>query len=92
MIAETSQLAFKHDVVPTLGARQQAVMECLSSLKEATNLELSKHLDWPINTVTPRINELVKLGVVEQIGKRPCKVSGRLAYVWGLKKQPSLFP
>ena len=86
MITETSQLAYKNDAIPNLGSRQQKVLETLIVMGQATNLELATRLGSPINTITPRMNELVKLGKVEQVGKRNCSVSGRLAYVWGLKK------
>ena len=90
MITETSQLAYKNDALPTLGSRQLAVLEALQTMGEGTNLEVATRMGAMINTITPRMNELVKMGKVEQIGKRKCSISGRLAYVWGLKKQPTL--
>ena len=83
MITETSQKAF-NDILPSIGNRQNAVLGALESLKEATNSEIARHLEWSINTVTPRTNELVKKGLVISVGKRPCKVTGRTAYVWTL--------
>lgn len=84
MIQDTSTKAFKEAVVPTLSERHEAVIDALSKVWEATNLELSQELGWPINSVTPRIHELREMGIVAEAGKRHCKVSGRKAYVWAL--------
>lgn len=82
MIQDTSQKAFREEVVPTLGQRHSEVMAALVGLGEATNSELSTALGWSINRVTPRIHELRKAGRVADVEKRPCKVTGRTAYVW----------
>lgn len=81
MIQDTSERAFVREVVPTLSERHQRVMEALEE-GPATNTELASRLGWPINTVTPRVHELRKKGVVVEDGKRPCMVTGRTAYVW----------
>lgn len=52
-----------------------------------TNREISKVLDWEINTVTPRVNELRKMGFIEEMGKRDCRISGMNAYVWGVPRE-----
>jgi hypothetical protein len=57
MIEETSLLAYQ-EVLQTLGERQRLVLEALKYLKEADNLTISKYLNLPINTITPRIYEL----------------------------------
>lgn len=85
MIAETSQKAFREEVVPTMSDRHERLLRALDALGEATNSELGRYLDWSINRVTPRTNELVKAGKVVDVGKRPCKVTGRTAYVWIIK-------
>lgn len=84
MIQDTSQKAYIEDVVPTLGERQLEVLTALRSLGEATNSELSVRLNWTINRVTPRVYELRKAGKVIDLGKRPCTVTGRMAYVWAI--------
>ena len=49
-----------------------------------TNLELSQFLGLPINSVTPRVNELVKAGVVVRVDIK-FQMTGRTAIVWGIK-------
>lgn len=49
-----------------------------------TNLELAYCLHRPINTITPRTNELAKLGVLRDAGVRACRMSGRSAHIWAI--------
>lgn len=86
MIQDTSQKAFHEEVIPTLSKRHKDVLEALQSLGQATNTELSQCLGWSINRVTPRVLELRGRGLVFQADKRPCKVTGRMAYVWSVKE------
>lgn len=84
---ETSKQAYFGKVVPELGARQEYVLNGLKELKSATNLELSVHLELPINATTPRIFELRKLGLVREQEKRNCKISSRKAISWEITRE-----
>ena len=79
-VQQTSIESF-HDL-DDLSTRQAAIYMWIDMLKNATNLEISHKSHIPINQVTPRTNELVKMGYVEQFEKRTCKVSGRTAIAW----------
>lgn len=72
------------DIQPELGDRQKLVLAGIKELKSPTNLELSVHLKIPINQVTPRTNELVKLGIVTEHEKRECQISHRTVWSWRL--------
>lgn len=85
MIQDTSLQAYYNEVKPTLGERQRVVYEALKTKEDITNTELSLLLDWPINTVVPRVNELRKIGLVEDAGKRICRVTGRSVHSWRLR-------
>lgn len=80
-IQETSVGAYR-DVKPTLAGKHAEFMAELAKHKNATNLELSQRLGWPINTITPRTLELRKKGLVVEDERRHCKVSGRRAIAW----------
>ena len=69
-----------------LGKRQQEVYDGFLGNGVCTNLELSKLLGIPINQITPRTNELVKLGYVAEVEKRQCSVSGKKAISWRVKR------
>lgn len=92
MIQDTSTKAYREDALPTLSQRHSAVMNALGFLTSATNSELAHYLGWPINTVTPRIHELRKLGKVADLGKRSCEVTGRTAYVWTINSDQQKLP
>lgn len=86
MIQSTSLAAYQAEVKPTLGERQAQVLEYLRHWPSLTNTEISKGLAIPINAITPRTNELVKRGLVEEAGKRPCQITGRTAIAWRVKR------
>lgn len=69
----------------SLGSRQAIVYNGFKEHGSHTNLEISVFLNIPINQVTPRTNELVKKGFLEEKQRRQCEISGRKAIVWGLK-------
>jgi len=89
LVRETSMLAYHQ--LATLGLRQQEVYAiiCRSSLP-LTDREIARELGYfDPNKVRPRRNELVKAGLVEEVGKRICTVSGKLSLTWaatGLKQ------
>lgn len=85
-VQQTSIYTFINEVKPTLGERQRIVYEVLKTGDNFTNQEVADHLGFQINTVTPRMNELVKMGVVQLSEKRKCKKTGRLCCAWGLGK------
>lgn len=66
---ETSLLAYR-EVLKDLGSRQRLVYEAIKTLGEADNLTISKFLNLPINSTTPRTKELrdLKLVGVSRVG------------------------
>ena len=50
------------------------------------NQEIAQHLGQPINTVTPRMNELVKLGSAEEAFREVYPVTNRKVIYWKAKK------
>lgn len=86
-VADTSLHTYRTEVAPTLGERQQVVYDLLEKAHESlTNSEIAARLNWPINTVTPRIFELREAGKVMSDGKRECRCTGRTAYAWTITK------
>lgn len=80
----TSLTTYHSEIVPTLSDRHQRVMDALRYIGYFTNKELAEFLEWEINSVTPRVNELVKRGLIERKSSRPCKYTGRTAIEWGI--------
>ncbi len=71
-----------NDVKKELGDRQKLVLDWIKKLGCPTNLEISKFSGIPINQVTPRTNELVKMGLVTECEKRQCSISKRTVWSW----------
>lgn len=89
MIQDTSTKADTEEIAPNLGRKQAAIRRLLLVNPQGmTNAEIARALEWTINRVTPRTNELVKLGAVVDAGTRSCRVTGRTAHVWKLKHVP----
>ena len=65
-----------------IGARQQCVLDALREMGSANNRMISARTGMPINSVTPRMNELRKLGLVELDREDRDKVTNRSTYYW----------
>lgn len=77
-----------HDLVSEgfVGDRQAVVYDMLKSFPGRTDRELAELLfDDDPNMVRPRRKELVDMGLVEELPKRKCSVSGRMALTWRVK-------
>ena len=86
MITDTKKDVYNR-IIPHLPYCQYQVWNILQQHPEGlTNSELSYYLHWSINRVTPRINELRKLGYVCYYTTRQCKVTGSQARVWVAKE------
>lgn len=81
---ETSLMAYK-EIEPTLGERQKEVYLAIKSLVETDNLLLSRYLRLPINSITPRVLELRKLGLVKKVRVGKSIVTNRNVNFWWLK-------
>ena len=79
-IQPTSILAYA-EVLENLGERQSQVYEVIRRLKSCSNFRISKELDLPINSITPRVKELREFGVVMQ-HKKDMGETGRLVIYW----------
>ncbi len=81
---DTSLGAFQ-SIKQELGNRQRAVLDVIGHLENATNTEISQFMGLPINSITPRTNELRDKGLVIDAGKRLCKVTGYEVHSWRLR-------
>lgn len=81
-VQETSLFAYLTEIKPSLGDRQKLVLDEIKKHVHITNSELSKALNVPINTITPRCKELRDKGLVKEWGKRICMETGRTVMAW----------
>ncbi len=71
--------------------RYQQIIECLSEIGEMSARELASYMclkgyipTAERNYTSPRLNELCAKGIVEQVGRKVCKVTGRTVTVFKL--------
>lgn len=89
---ETRRQAYEH-VLETLSLRQHNVYQSLKEFPEGvTARELASYMyekglvpSPERNSVHPRLNELIELGLVEIIGKTKCQFSNRKVAVYKIK-------
>lgn len=78
MISSTSRKAYINEVAPTLQQRCVQVLEVFENHDgDLSNMEIAQKLEWSINRVTGRVNELKKLHILKESTPRPCRVTGR---------------
>lgn len=73
---------------------RQQVFNAIRKLQPCTDKKLAEHLQWPINRITGRRNELVEKEIVTLAKKDTDPESNRLVSWWQVKQiyhQPILF-
>ena len=80
-VTDTSLTAYDN-IKHLLSEKQGEVLSVFrrNTKKSWTNMELSDALGWSINRVTPRTNELRKMGMLRTAGKRKCGITNNTAY------------
>jgi hypothetical protein len=67
-----------------LSKKQKLVYDAIKFLGVTSDKKISQFLHWPINTVTPRRGELVKLGLLTKCGTDLDQVTKRPVLLWGV--------
>ncbi len=67
-----------------LGKKQKEVFLAIEKIGESTDAEIAHYLDLPINTITPRRNELMQQGYVIHTRKRLCNVTHMKVKAWNV--------
>lgn len=62
------------------------IFNYVSELKEATRGEIADSLKMEKSTVSARVNKMLQLGILQEVGKRKDKVSGIKNYVVSVNK------
>ena len=84
-VRDTSLEAYFGEILPTVGTRQKIVYDAIKHLGCPTNLELSKYLFIPINSIVPRVFEVRQKGLVTECEKRECSISHRTVWSWRIR-------
>lgn len=89
MISDTSIQAWKI-TQEKLGYAQKQVLAAIRQYPNSTLTEIAGILDWTVNRVSGRITELKKpdpkhgrpVALIEDGGKRKCRITGNTAHIW----------
>lgn len=81
-VAETSMMSYRQLTKQDLGDRQRIVFETLDAHPNRSNRELAALLNWPINTITPRVKELREMGAVAEYGLKHDPQTNRNVMTW----------
>ena len=84
-VKDTSKKAYKK-IIKSLPEKRRDVYGAIKKLKTCCDVDIAEYLEWTINRVTGRRNELEKLGLVESIGKRMTRHSDIAVYHWQIVK------
>jgi predicted ArsR family transcriptional regulator len=79
-VQDTSVEAY-HDL-DDLGERQAQVFGVIRDSGPISNLQIGEELGLPVNQITGRTNELVKLGRVREAHKDVSPITGRRVIFW----------
>ncbi len=74
------------EVLETLGERQAQVYAVIRKLKSCNNQMICNFLGLPINSITPRVNELRKLHIVMMDKKDMCPYTKMLTCFWRVRR------
>jgi hypothetical protein len=61
---------------------RQIVFSAIKQLGSCNDREISEHLNWAINRITPRRGELVNSGLIMQDSKKLDPTTGRTVSYW----------
>lgn len=82
----TSILAYA-EVLENISERQTQVYTVIRNLKSCNNVMIAEFLHLPINSITPRVNELRKLHIVMMDKKELCPHTKRLTCYWRVRRR-----
>lgn len=78
---DTQATAYQ-EIRETLPEKRRIVLNAIDTLGLATLIEIANWLGWPINSVSGRVTELAKDGLIEDSGQRATNPSGKKAILW----------
>lgn len=76
-----------YSIIDSLPERRREVFYALRSLGKACNMDIAEYLNLPINRVTPRVNELVKIGVVVESHRAINPKTDKRVIYWKVKER-----
>lgn len=69
-----------------LGNNSKIIIQELKKFSSVTYRELTHHLGWERHALSPRITELLRAGMVVDVGIKRCNISGQVSRAISLPK------
>ena len=85
-VATTSIASYRAMSPKEISRKQTQVLAFLVRRGPMSNRGLSKAMGWPVERITPRVNELRNLGLVELAGHELDTETNRVVCVWKAKE------
>jgi len=64
------------------GTQREVILSVLTKSKEGyTRRELARRTQLDLMSVCGRVNELMKSNCITEIGRRQCRITGKVAYI-----------
>jgi len=82
MMIDTSLEAWTTVIKPELHKKQQIIFDVIKNKPNHTAAEYAQDLVRPVNTISGRFGELLKLGKITRVEKRRCNATKGIAWTW----------
>ena len=86
MTIQATSLISYYSIITELGKRQKEVILAVKRIQPCNNLMVAKYLGLPINSVTPRMNEIRKKGIIVYSKTDKCPYTHKLTRYFIIKK------
>ena len=90
MTRQTSIRAYNNEVQGFKNKLYPKILEALHEIDKdgegATRGEIANYSKLEKSTVSARVNEMLKLGILQEVGRRKCKISKILSYTIAINK------
>ena len=77
------------DIMPHLSKQQNLVYNIIKHYKGSSNLDISRVMRRPINSITPRVYELRELNLIEFSHKKRDRITGKSCRCWKIVEKPN---
>jgi hypothetical protein len=93
VIADTSVTAYhEHRDTGKLSRQANTILSQMRSDTDYSRRELARHTGLELSSVCGRVNELLAIGLLEELASRRCSITGKTVHPVKLSSlQPSLF-
>lgn len=91
MIRETSRQSYQEEKRRGLNEAYEEILGALLAGGPMSDREIQDFLKKDeANQIRPRRNELMKMGRIESIEKRSCRITGKKVLIWSIRESRSI--